>query len=88
MIPAKMTSEPQNYLQAPQYWSPSLSDVTKPPSTKNLFLKISQHNEIVQNDTLTFVLKSESITINQMMFFIHLIHYKVYLTALKILKLK
>ena len=33
MIPAKMTSEPQdlqNYLQAPQNWSPSLSDVTKP----------------------------------------------------------
>ena len=35
MIPAKMTSEPQdlqNYLQAPQNWSPSLSDVTKPPA--------------------------------------------------------
>ena len=33
MIPAKMTSEPQdlqNYLQAPQNWSPSLCDVTKP----------------------------------------------------------
>ena len=33
MIPAKMISEPQdlqNYLQAPQNWSPSLSDVTKP----------------------------------------------------------
>jgi len=32
-IPAKMTSEPQdlqNYLQAPQNWSPSLNDVTKP----------------------------------------------------------
>ena len=32
MIPAKMISEPQdlqNYLQAPQNWSPSLSDVTK-----------------------------------------------------------
>ena len=31
-IPAKMTSEPQdlqNYLQAPQNWSPSLCDVTK-----------------------------------------------------------
>jgi len=28
------------------------------------------------------------ITRNQMMFFIHLIHYKVYLTALKISKLK
>ena len=45
MIPAKMTSEPQdlqNYLQAPQNWSPSLSDVTKPPAIlsprqKNLF---------------------------------------------------
>ena len=55
---------------------------------RTFFLKNSQHDEIVQNDTLTFVLKSESITINQMMFFIHLIHYKVYLTALKILKLK
>ena len=35
MIPAKMTSEPQDlqkYLQAPQNWSPSLSDVTKPPA--------------------------------------------------------
>jgi len=35
MIPAKMISEPQdlqNYLQAPQNWSPSLSDVTKPPA--------------------------------------------------------
>ena len=35
MIPAKMISEPQdlqNYLQAPQTWSPSLSDVTKPPA--------------------------------------------------------
>ena len=35
MIPAKMTSEPQdlqNYLQAPQNWSPSLNDVTKPPA--------------------------------------------------------
>ena len=35
MIPAKMTSEPQdsqNYLQAPQNWSPGLSDVTKPPA--------------------------------------------------------
>ena len=35
MIPAKMSSEPQdlqNYLQAPQNWSPSLSDVTKPPA--------------------------------------------------------
>ena len=35
MIPAKMTSEPpdlQNYLQAPQNWSPSLSDVTNPPA--------------------------------------------------------
>ena len=33
MIPAKMASEPQdlqNYLQAPQNWSPSLIDVTKP----------------------------------------------------------
>ena len=33
MIPAKITSEPQdlqNYLQAPQNWSPSLSDVPKP----------------------------------------------------------
>ena len=35
MVPAKMTSEPQdlqNSLQAPQNWSPSLSDVTKPPA--------------------------------------------------------
>ena len=35
MILAKMTSEPQdlqNYLQALQNWSPSLSDVTKPPA--------------------------------------------------------
>ena len=35
MIPAKMTSEPQdlqNYLQAPQNWSHSLHDVTKPPA--------------------------------------------------------
>ena len=35
MIPAKMISEHQdlqNYLQAPQNWSPSLSDVTKPPA--------------------------------------------------------
>ena len=34
MILAKMTSVPpdlQNYLQAPQNWSPSLHDVTKPP---------------------------------------------------------
>ena len=35
MIPAKITSEPQdlqNYLQAPQNLSPNLSDVTKPPA--------------------------------------------------------
>ena len=35
MIPAKMTSEPQdlqNYLQAPQNWPPSLNDAPKPPA--------------------------------------------------------
>ena len=35
MIPAKMTSEPQdlqNYLQALKNWSHSLCDVTKPPA--------------------------------------------------------
>ena len=78
-IPAKMTSEPQylqNYLQAPQNWSPSLCDVTKFPaillhaphfgSNKKIFgfyfhqepfFLNSQHDEIVQNDTLTFCIK-------------------------------
>ena len=77
--PAKMTSEPQdlqNYLQAPQNWFPSLSDVTKPPAIlsprpafwlqkkifgfyfhQEPFFLNSQHDEIVQNDTLTFCVK-------------------------------
>jgi len=44
MIPAKMTFEPpdlQNYLQAPQNWSPSLRDVTKPPAILSPHLKNS-----------------------------------------------
>ena len=39
MIPAKMISKPQdlqNYLPALQNWSPSLSDVTKPPAILSL----------------------------------------------------
>ena len=57
--PAKMTSEPQdlkNYLQwrpRPAFWL-QLAFI----STKNLILKNSQHDEIVQN-TLTFCIKKE-----------------------------
>jgi len=63
MIPAKMISEPQWRHQASRH-SVSTPRILAPIkkylsfiSTKNLFLKNSQHDEIVQNDTLTFCIK-------------------------------
>ena len=84
MIPAKMTSKSQDlqyYLQAPQNWSPSLppfclhAPILAPIknmafiSTKNLFLKNSQHDEIVQFcikiENFYIILKGSHIRIKQ-----------------------
>ena len=61
--PAKLVSQPQWRHQASRH-SVSTPRILAPIkkylafiSTKNLFLKNSQHDEIVQNDTLTFCIK-------------------------------